>query len=139
MFGAWCRLILLPDFLQTSCAWVLKESRSVYKTASEGIMNLADKFFEMERAQALQVRMLRQKVHSANESIIQSCDSRRYIEIISKNSPPPHCQLQLQHLLAVICMEAAAGSTCRCHQTWAFKLHHGRFMGLNCCLHCSAP
>jgi hypothetical protein len=27
----------------------------VYKAASEGIMNLADKFFEMERAQALQV------------------------------------------------------------------------------------
>lgn len=52
-----CRLIILPDLLQTSCAWVLKESRSVYKTASEGIMNLADKFFEMERAQALQVRM----------------------------------------------------------------------------------
>jgi hypothetical protein len=52
-----CHLILLPDLLQTSCAWVLKESRSVYKTASEGIMNLADKFFEMERAQALQVCM----------------------------------------------------------------------------------
>jgi hypothetical protein len=34
---------------------VLKESRSVYKAASEGIMNLADKFFEMERAHALQV------------------------------------------------------------------------------------
>lgn len=28
----------------------------MYKAASEGIMNLADKFFEMERAQALQVR-----------------------------------------------------------------------------------
>lgn len=27
----------------------------MYKAASEGIMNLADKFFEMERAQALQV------------------------------------------------------------------------------------
>jgi hypothetical protein len=27
----------------------------VYKAASEGVMNLADKFFEMERAQALQV------------------------------------------------------------------------------------
>jgi hypothetical protein len=35
---------------------VLKESRAVYKAASEGVMNLADKFFEMERAQALQVR-----------------------------------------------------------------------------------
>jgi hypothetical protein len=40
---------------QTSCSWVLKESRAVYKAASEGVMNLADKFFEMERAQALQV------------------------------------------------------------------------------------
>lgn len=30
----------------------------MYKAASEGIMNLADKFFEMERAQALQVRYL---------------------------------------------------------------------------------
>lgn len=29
----------------------------MYKAASEGIMNLADKFFEMERAQALQVHM----------------------------------------------------------------------------------
>ncbi|WIA23438.1 hypothetical protein OEZ85_000192 [Tetradesmus obliquus] len=38
----------------TSCSWVLKESRSVYKAASEGVMNLADKIFEMERAQALQ-------------------------------------------------------------------------------------
>jgi hypothetical protein len=47
--------IVLLLLLQTSCSWVLKESRSVYKAASEGIMNLADKFFEMERAQALQV------------------------------------------------------------------------------------
>jgi hypothetical protein len=45
--------------VQTSCSWVLKESRAVYKAASEGIMNLADKFFEMERAQALQVGQLR--------------------------------------------------------------------------------
>lgn len=34
---------------------MLKESRAIYKAASEGVMNLADKFFEMERAQALQV------------------------------------------------------------------------------------
>lgn len=47
-----------PPLQQTSCSWVLKESRAVYKAASEGIMNLADKFFEMERAQALQVRYL---------------------------------------------------------------------------------
>lgn len=47
--------VALPLLLQTSCSWVLKESRAVYKAASEGIMNLADKFFEMERAQALQV------------------------------------------------------------------------------------
>ena len=40
--------------LQTSASWVLKESRAVYKAASEGVMNLADKYFEMERAQALQ-------------------------------------------------------------------------------------
>jgi hypothetical protein len=49
-------LLLLLCLLQTSCSWVLKESRAVYKAASEGVMNLADKFFEMERAQALQVR-----------------------------------------------------------------------------------
>ncbi len=33
----------------TSASWVLKESRSIYKIVSEGVMNLADKFFEMER------------------------------------------------------------------------------------------
>eukprot|EP00879_Flechtneria_rotunda_P002687 GHRR01002893.1.p1 GENE.GHRR01002893.1~~GHRR01002893.1.p1 ORF type:complete len:728 (+),score=275.11 GHRR01002893.1:55-2184(+) len=38
----------------TSCSWVLRESRAIYKAASEGVMNLADKFFEMERAQAMQ-------------------------------------------------------------------------------------
>jgi hypothetical protein len=59
-----CRLLLLllllslacPLLWQTSCSWVLKESRAVYKAASEGVMNLADKFFEMERAQAVRVR-----------------------------------------------------------------------------------
>lgn len=50
-------VVLLLLLVQTSCSWVLKESRSVYKAASEGVMNLADKFFEMERAQALQVRL----------------------------------------------------------------------------------
>lgn len=33
--------------------WVLKESRAIYKCISEGVMNLADKFFEMDRADAL--------------------------------------------------------------------------------------
>jgi hypothetical protein len=32
---------------------VLKESRAVYRAASEGVMNLADKFFEMDRPSAL--------------------------------------------------------------------------------------
>lgn len=49
--------------MQTSCSWVLKESRAIYKAASEGIMNLADKFFEMERAQALQVGSNQQQGH----------------------------------------------------------------------------
>jgi hypothetical protein len=54
-FKQCCCCCLLLLLLQTSCSWVLKESRAVYKAASEGVMNLADKFFEMERAQALQV------------------------------------------------------------------------------------
>lgn len=39
--------------LQTAANWVLRESKSVYRAASEGVINLADKFFEMERADAL--------------------------------------------------------------------------------------
>lgn len=31
---------------------VLREVKSVYRTVCEGIINLADKFFEMERADA---------------------------------------------------------------------------------------
>lgn len=49
----WCHPGAPPP-TQTSCTWVLKESRAVYKAASEGIMNLADKYFEMERSDALQ-------------------------------------------------------------------------------------
>jgi hypothetical protein len=32
---------------------VLRESKAVYRAASEGVINLADKFFEMERTNAL--------------------------------------------------------------------------------------
>ena len=30
-----------------ACSMVLRELRSIYRTVCEGIMNLADKFFEM--------------------------------------------------------------------------------------------
>jgi hypothetical protein len=38
-----------------SCGWpqVLREARAVYRVVCEGVINLADKFFEMERADAL--------------------------------------------------------------------------------------
>jgi len=32
---------------------VLRELKAVYRSVSEGIINLMDKFFEMERAEAL--------------------------------------------------------------------------------------
>lgn len=38
---------------RTPHAQVLREVRSVYRTVSEGIINLTDKFFDMERADAL--------------------------------------------------------------------------------------
>jgi hypothetical protein len=38
---------------QTAANWVLRESKAVYRAASEGVINLADKFFEMERSDAL--------------------------------------------------------------------------------------
>jgi hypothetical protein len=38
---------------QTASGWVLRESKAVYRAASEGVINLADKFFEMERSNAL--------------------------------------------------------------------------------------
>lgn len=34
---------------------VLREVRAIYRTACEGVINLADKFFEMERTDALKV------------------------------------------------------------------------------------
>lgn len=43
------RCFLYP---QTAANWVLRESKAVYRAASEGVINLADKFFEMERADA---------------------------------------------------------------------------------------
>lgn len=39
--------------LSTACMQVLKEVRPIYKLVCEGIINLADKFFEMERGDAL--------------------------------------------------------------------------------------
>jgi hypothetical protein len=39
--------------VQTASGWVLRESKAVYRAASEGVINLADKFFEMERSNAL--------------------------------------------------------------------------------------
>ncbi len=48
-------IITTPSAPQQACIWILKESRSIYRAVSEGIMNLADKFFEMERGDALQV------------------------------------------------------------------------------------
>lgn len=41
------------NVVQESCRWVVKESGVIYKVVCEGIMNLADKFFEMERTAAL--------------------------------------------------------------------------------------
>jgi hypothetical protein len=32
---------------------VLRESKAIYRAASEGVINLADKFFEMGRADAM--------------------------------------------------------------------------------------
>ncbi len=43
------------------CAQVLKEVRSVYKVVCEGVLNLVDKFFEMDRGDALKVRGVRVK------------------------------------------------------------------------------
>ncbi|KAI8472078.1 MAG: ANTH domain-containing protein [Monoraphidium minutum] len=37
----------------TAASWVLRDARSVYRAASEGVINLADKFFEMTRDDAL--------------------------------------------------------------------------------------
>jgi hypothetical protein len=42
-----------PRRPQTSAGWVLRESKAVYRAASEGVINLADKFFEMDRANAM--------------------------------------------------------------------------------------
>ena len=36
----------------TAAHWVLRESKAVYRAASEGVINLADKFFEMDRGDA---------------------------------------------------------------------------------------
>ncbi|KAG1660050.1 hypothetical protein FOA52_010035 [Chlamydomonas sp. UWO 241] len=41
------------DVVIASCSMVLEEVRPVYKVVCEGVMNLADKFFEMERADAV--------------------------------------------------------------------------------------
>jgi hypothetical protein len=38
---------------QTASNWVLRESKAVYRAASEGVINLADKFFEMDKADAM--------------------------------------------------------------------------------------
>ncbi|GBF95458.1 hypothetical protein Rsub_08420 [Raphidocelis subcapitata] len=37
----------------TGAAWVLRESKAVYRAASEGVINLADSFFDMGRADAM--------------------------------------------------------------------------------------
>lgn len=36
-----------------AAVWVLRESRAIYRVVSEGIINLADRFFEMERPDAV--------------------------------------------------------------------------------------
>lgn len=53
-----CTVQRVPDppcLLSTLCCWlqVLREARAVYRVVCEGVINLADKFFEMERADAL--------------------------------------------------------------------------------------
>mmetsp|Transcript_14533 Transcript_14533/g.31622 ORF Transcript_14533/g.31622 Transcript_14533/m.31622 type:complete len:742 (+) Transcript_14533:174-2399(+) len=41
------------EIVVQACGLVLREVRAVYKAVCEGVMNLADKFFEMERGDAL--------------------------------------------------------------------------------------
>uniref|UniRef100_A0A7S0S7P1 ENTH domain-containing protein n=1 Tax=Chlamydomonas leiostraca TaxID=1034604 RepID=A0A7S0S7P1_9CHLO len=41
------------DIVLQSCGMVLREVRATYRAVCEGVINLADKFFEMERADAL--------------------------------------------------------------------------------------
>ena len=47
------QLYVRPPHVQHASAWVLRDSRAIYRAASEGVINLADKFFEMERTDAL--------------------------------------------------------------------------------------
>lgn len=42
-----------PPRAQHAVAWVLRDSRAIYCAASEGIINLADKAFDMDRADSL--------------------------------------------------------------------------------------
>lgn len=52
-------LRFLPFFSPLRVCQVLMEVRSVYKVVSEGIFNLADRFFEMDRTDALKVGIRR--------------------------------------------------------------------------------
>lgn len=63
-----------------AAAWVLKESRAVYRLASEGVMNLADKYFEMSHADALKGLELYRENVSLNERM------NRYYATVQQNS-----------------------------------------------------
>lgn len=57
------------ELVITSASWVLRESRSIYRIVSEGIMNLADKFFEMERPDALRALEMYKEMVMLNEKL----------------------------------------------------------------------
>lgn len=54
--------------MQTAANWVLRETKAVYRAASEGVINLADKFFEMEKPDAMRCASLVPGGHASHHA-----------------------------------------------------------------------
>ena len=90
-------------FLQQSLLTILKESFKVYKAISEGLINLADRFFEMEYLDAhkgLEVYkesiVANDRLQQYYQQIEQIEELRRAIQFPKLESPPADFLTQME-------------------------------------------
>lgn len=90
------------EVVMEAMRWILTECFRVYRVISEGIINLAEQFFEMDRIDATKaLEMYRESINSTTQmqtffNAIQSLSIGRQIQFPQLTSPPDDFVLQME-------------------------------------------
>ncbi|GFH26031.1 ENTH domain-containing protein [Haematococcus lacustris] len=96
------------DIVLQSCAMVMREVRATYRCVCEGVINLADKYFEMERPEALrgldlykENSLLNDRLNAFFSNINHVPTLRGVVQMPSLQALPPDFLTTMEDILLV--------------------------------------